>query len=182
MLSWIWLTELTQFSFTVWFKWPLISIVLSISRSGDERGGERISVILGEGCYWGLDCSLGVHPSMCICMFICAFGYALAMNYNVQTCAEWCQGTHRHTLKQLRQAAGAYRAHSVHVLFLWALTAITVKQNLRNQSIYPAVVKDQKQRSSSTSATKPHYQQLPSLWNTYTQYFCVVHMHTNLTK
>lgn len=33
---------------------------------------------------------------MCICMFICAFGYTLAMNHNVQTCAEWCQGTHTH--------------------------------------------------------------------------------------
>ena len=61
-------------------SWFYICVVLCVSGSGEEGDGERTSVILGEDCYWGPAYSLGVHPSMCLCVFICVFGYTLAMN------------------------------------------------------------------------------------------------------
>lgn len=62
--------------------------MLCVSGSGDEGGGERMSVILGEDCYRGPARSLGVHPSMCMCVFIRVFGYTLAMRHDVQTHTE----------------------------------------------------------------------------------------------
>lgn len=144
--------------------------MLSISRSGDDDiGGERISVILGVGCYWVQVCSQSVHPSMHTYVFICAFVreqcHAKMLYTHIRTYSNALDCSDCRVPRSI--PCSLLLTHTACGFLSWALTAITVRKEL----LQSASLSCSSQHNWAALKTTTDSQQLSYLKQQHTQSF-----------